>query len=813
MQKNDNWLLAGLFGVTLSTLCLEILDTRLLSVVTWYHLSFFAVSIAMFGMAAGALRVQLSGDRWKGDAARELLARETLMFAIAIPLCYLGTLAIPIPEGFSLRAVIALGLSTALLALPFYLSGVVVTLCLTRCGGKIGLLYFADLVGAACGALIIQPLLEHGNAASTAIACGSIAAIASACFRLDRGRLPVLPVVTAGLLAAFAFANHGSPPPIGVWYSKGKFVDPGDVEREEWNIHAQVIVRKPKPGPPIYWGPGSVATPFPNVNRMRMLIDGDAGTYMTQWDGDPTSLEWIRRDVTSLPHHLRRKGVAAVIGVGGGRDMLTGLWAEHRSVTGIEINDNFIELLEGPFREYANIATRSDVKLVHDEARSYLTRDDTRYDVLQMSLIDTWAATGAGAFTLSENGLYTVEAWRVFMNSLTPTGLFSVSRWYDPELVSETSRLLALATHALLERGVANPREHMALVAAGKVATLVVSPTPLSDVDRAGIREACKAQGFRYLLGPDQEPEGDHALGPIASARSFDELDRAVYDEWYDFRPPTDAQPYFFNLLRPAAAWTAMTGGVIERQNDAEIGGVLEGNMVATSSLMALVLVALIGALGIIALPLFAGRPKGLSTRELATGIAYFAAIGVGFLFVQVPFMQRFSVYLGHPSHAVVVILFSMILAAGIGSLCSERFAIEKNQRFPLIQPLSIAVLLVLWTLGIQPLIESTIQLGLFTRSVIVIIAVTPPSFLMGMCFPMGMRLVAQISADALPWMWATNGAASVLGGVLAMGVSIWTGIDTGLLIGAACYACLAIFASSLWRMGASRRTGNAGLE
>ncbi len=806
MQKNDTWLLAGLFGVTLSTLSLEILDTRFLSVVTWYHLSFFAVSVAMFGMAAGALRVQMSGDRWKGPAARAKLAQETLAFAVAIPLCYLATLAIPIPEGFSLRAVIALGLATGLLAMPFYLSGVVVTLCLTRCGGKIGLLYFADLVGAACGALLIQPLLEHTNAASTAILCGAVAALAAACFRMDQRRAPVAPLVTAGVLTALAFLNLGSPPPVGVWYSKGKFVDPGDVEREEWNIHAQVIVRKPKPGRPIYWGPGAVNTPFPDVDRMRMLIDGDAGTYMTEWDGSPASLEWIRRDVTSLPHHLRTGGTAGVIGVGGGRDLLTALWAEHASVVGIEINDNFIELLEGPFRDYANLATHPGVRLVHDEARSFLTRDETRYDVLQMSLIDTWAATGAGAFTLSENGLYTVEAWRVFLDAMKDDGLFSVSRWYDPRLVSETSRLLALATHALIERGAERPRDHMALVAAGKVATLIVSPSPLSDADLAGVRAACEREGFRYLLGPDHDDSGDNALARIAGATSMAELDAAVEDPWYDFRPPTDAQPYFFNLLRPAAAWKAMTGGTIERRNDAEIGGVLEGNMVATSSLMALVLVALVGALGIIVLPLMKGRPQGLKTSELAVGIGYFALIGVGFLFVQVPFMQRFSVYLGHPSHAVVVILFSMILAAGLGSLASERAPVETNKRFPLLQPLAIAALLVLWTLAVQPLIEHTIHFGLAARSAIVIVAVTPPSFLMGMCFPMGMRLVSRLSEDALPWMWATNGAASVLGGVLAMSVSIWTGIDTGLLIGAGCYALLSLAATRLWSAGERRR-------
>ena len=199
----------------------------------------------------------------------------------------------------------------------------------------------------------------------------------------------------------------------------------------------------------------------------------------------------------------------------------------------------------------------------------------------------------------------------------------------------------------------------------------------------------------------------------------------------------------------------------------------------------------------------YVDRSRRMHRNDLENIPAFWVA---GFLFVQVPFMQRFSVYLGHPSHAVVVILFSMILTAGIGSLFSERIGIEQSKRFPLLQPLSIAVLLVLWTLAIQPLIENTIQLGLFTRIVLVIAAVTPPSFLMGMCFPMGMRLVEQLSPDALPWMWATNGAASVLGGVLAMGVSIWTGIDTGLLIGAGCYAFLALVATRLSKAGARRR-------
>lgn len=171
--------------------------------------------------------------------------------------------------------------------------------------------------------------------------------------------------------------------------------------------------------------------------------------------------------------------------------------------------------------------------------------------------------------------------------------------------------------------------------------------------------------------------------------------------------------------------------------------------------------------------------------------------------------MQRFTVYLDHPSHAVVVILFSMILAAGLGNLASERAQIEPDRRFPLFQPLAIAALLVLWTLSIQPLIEGTIHFGLGARIVIVIASVTPPSFLMGMCYPMGMRLFDQPSSDALPWMWATNGAANVLGGLLARSVSIGTGSDTGLLAGAGCYAFLALAATTLWRAGRRRHGGH----
>ena len=189
-----------------------------------------------------------------------------------------------------------------------------------------------------------------------------------------------------------------------------------------------------------------------------MIVDGEAGTPMTEWDGNPASLDWVSYDVTALPYHLRKGGTVAVVGVGGGRDVLAAIWSGEPAITGIEINGNVLALLTRYHRRFTRLADHPGVQLVHDEGRAYLTRTRDRFDVIQMSLVDTWAATGAGAFTLSENSLYTIDAWRMFLDRLAPTGVLSVSRWFSPVRASETSRLLALAVRALLDRGVGSPQ-------------------------------------------------------------------------------------------------------------------------------------------------------------------------------------------------------------------------------------------------------------------------------------------------------------------------------------------------------------------
>ena len=785
--------LLGLFFITGATLMLEVLNTRLLSVVTWYHLSFFAVSMAMFGMAAGALQVYLRADRFTTANAFDNLFRYSIYFGASTILCHLAVIYTPldISEGWSMLAVAKMALITVAAAIPFFFSGVVVTVALTQVKGNSGLIYAVDLIGAAMGSIACLPLLGALDITSATFVVAAIALFGVFLFQLARGGArPLSWTAAAAAIIAAAIINNSSPQGFRVFYPKGNPIDYEQDTLEFWTIHGQIRVFPHIEAGPFFWGPGEGAPVIEGMRGQAMVIDGEAGTALTEWDGDRSNLDWPRFDVTALPYHLRPGGSAAVIGVGGGRDILTALWAGSPRITGIEINEAALRVLREDRRDFVRLDEQHEVEFVHDEARSYLTRAEERHDVIQMSLIDTWAATGAGAFTLSENGLYTVEGWQVFLDHLNPTGLFSVSRWYSPDALSETNRLISLAAMSLLRRGIERPANHIALVSRLSVATLLVSPQPLRSADIDAIERVAEEYGFTILHSPRQQ-SSEPLIRNVLAAGDERQLLAAAEHEYLDFTPPTDSRPYFFNILKPAVLFNA--GGELE-----DLGIVAGGNLLATYTLMLLCALALGGVLLVIAVPLLiAGRPK-IPNRVFLSGLLYFACIGTGFMMVQIPLMQRFSVYLGHPVYAVAVLLFSMILAAGAGSFLSDRIEVRRGSRWTLSIPAVIVSLLLLIYAIAGPLITATISQGLFVRCLIVVVLVSLPALPMGMCFPLGLRLFRTYSSQCLPWMWGMNGAAGVLASVCAVAISMWSGINTSLLVAIACYALLALPASFL---------------
>jgi hypothetical protein len=409
-----------------------------------------------------------------------------------------------------------------------------------------------------------------------------------------------------------------------------------------------------------------------------------------------------------------------------------------------------------------------------------------------MSLIDTWAATGAGAFTLTENGLYTVEAWDVFLSRLAPGGIFSVSRWYAPGDASETSRLVSLATASLLRRGVTDPRQHLVLAARGAVATLLASRDPFSAGDLETLANVANQIQYQILLAP-RRFEGNPLIERIASSKTLKDIDAAVAAEPFDYSPPTDDRPYFFNLLKPTR-YKELS------KEHPDNGGVVSGNLLASKTLMVLLAVLALAVLIVIFAPLARSALPQMSAPRFVTSVSYFALIGCGYMFVQIGLMQRFSIYLGHPTYAVAVILFGMITATGAGSFLSDRIPAEERPRWLLFLPAAAAIVIAAATLVMQPIIAGTIAQGLFVRCALTVLVVVPVSIGLGVFFPIGMRLVRRLASDGEPWMWGVNGAFGVLASALAVVVSMSLGIRATLLLGAGAYALLLIPCLALGR-------------
>lgn len=789
-KGNAAWLNAGLFCTTLATLALEILDGRLLSVVTWYHLSFLAVSLAMLGMAAGAVFVFLSGDAYRGERAPHTLARWALLFALILPISHVVNLSIPLPtlRGFQVMAIAPLAVSTMVLALPFFASGVVVTIALTRVGGSIGRLYAWDLIGAAAGCAGVVVLLEVLNLSSVALIAGAIAAAGAWCFARFAGqRQPLGPAVLATGLLAAALANGSGHRGLTVQFSKDKTLPAAaDIQRAAWNSHSFVVVQKTVDAPYFYWGAGARAR-SDRVPQAWMVIDGEAATPITKWSGSAADLDWVRHDVTAAPYAIR-DGEVAIIGVGGGRDILSALAAGNQHVTGIEINQILLDTLMRTYRDFAGIAAYGGVALIHDEARSFLTRAPGRYDVIQMSLIDTWAATGAGAFTLTENGLYTTEAWHVFLNALRPGGVFSVSRWFSPTRQSETTRLLALGVAAILERG-GDPRTQIVLISRGPVATLMMSNRPFQDADRERLLARARDEEFAVLASPWTPPASDRVRRAVLSG-STAELHAAVMDPDFDFTPPNDNRPYFFNQLRLRSF--AKTSGLPR-------DGLAWGNLSATKTLVALFLISTVLVAAIVVGPLVAAGASARRIPRFGAALTYFAAIGAGFMLIQIPFLQRFSVFLGHPVYTFAIVLLSMILFTGIGSYFSDRIPVAPGSPVRWL-PIAIAIAIATEAFLLPRVVHAATAWPLVGRSLVVLAFTGPLSLMLGCCFPVGMRLVGRLTDTGAAWMWGVNGGASVLASVVAVGISMWVGISANLALAAMCYLMLTFPMGALLR-------------
>lgn len=755
----------------------EVVLTRLLSVVCWYYLAFVSISMAMFGMTAGALAVQLRPRLFTAELVPRRLSQATLAMAVSLPLALMTMLAVPLEISYAVQTLYSFLLFSVVIAVPFFFSGMAVCLSLTRMPFPMGRIYSADLAGAALGCIASVALLSLMDAPSAIFLVSALVFCSASLYSVYAGetrRVKVAGYCAAAMLIAAcinASTLHGIQP---IW-SKGNLDRRNDIFAELWNPISRVIANSPQTGEPALWGP-SPRTPRQKVEELWLAIDSDAGTPITRFHGDLAPFQFLRYDVTSLGGQMRAGGSAAIIGVGGGRDVLNCAFNGFHRIVGIEVNSAVADLASHRLDWFSGFSKIPGFELHVDEGRSFLTRSPERFDLIQASLVDTWAATSAGAMTLSENALYTVDGWRVFYSRLKPEGIVTFSRWYSGSEKDQTYRLFAVAKAMLLSEGVTDPERHLVLVGSGDIATLLAGRDSFGGSDLRKLRGICDEMGFKPVFWPGETPEAAE-LRAIVRARSLNELAALRGRGDNDDSPVFDSSPYFFNSVH-----LAQVPGLILRP----IHG---ANKPAILFLVGFMSVAVLLVVSTIVLPAFLWTRKqdGAPTPQ-AGGIAYFIVIGLGFMLVEMAMMQQLSIFLGHPIYSLVVVLAGLILATGIGSLASDKLPLKSawQCRVPAI---AASATVGLYSLLVLPVAHTFTAAVLWERAAISLALVMPCGFLMGFCFPVGMRWMSTLRQEKnLPWMWALNGAAGTLGSFAAMVVSMDTSIHACVLAGAVCY-------------------------
>jgi hypothetical protein len=792
----------GIFLISFAVLLEELLLTRIFSVTMFYHLSFLVVSLAMLGFGASGLLVNL----WPGRFRRERLWSQLAWAAIGFGLATVVAVRTAFRVRVSLEVMGANWLRLALLYLlcfiPFLLGGLVVALILSYHAEQANRLYFFDLLGAALGCLVFIPATNWLGAPTAVLAGAAVAALSAVVLAGKEAPRPRRLAIVLGALAIVAGVanNLVRRPFFDVRIVKGEVQPP--MLALEWNSFSRVEVVGTKetmwePRPPFFAGYSKTLDAGFKIPEIWLRYDAGAATQITRFDGDASRLRHVRHDVTSAPHQMGPRRNVLVIGPGGGRDLLSALHMGSPSITGVEINPITIELMRGQFRDFSGglYAGFPGVTVINDEGRSFVRHATGEYDLIQASLVDTWAASAAGAHALTENNLYTVEAFEDYLRRLAPEGVVAFSRWFG-QPADESLRVVTLAIEALRRQGLGEAAPRVFVVRTNgeetglpSLGTILVKRSPFTPDELGRLRGWAEQMRFVIDYAPDDAALGvtpgdfHRLLGPDSS--------RFIAEFPADISAVHDDRPFFFNRV-PLVAWAAHRLGLPAAR--AGQGELTQGGQTLLLSLI----VTGVCTLLLLLLPLAAAGWKGktadsqslslaaVGRRRAALWALYFAGLGLGFIMVEIVLIQHFSLFLGYPVYSLSVVLFTVLLASALGSYWAGRWA--SGRALPRILALLCGVL-AFYAWALPRLLDATLSASTPLRIALAVLVVAPLGLLMGMPFPTGLRRAGREAAGLVSWAWAVNGGASVFGSTLTVLISMTYGFTASLLAGAVAYA------------------------
>jgi hypothetical protein len=785
------WL--SLFLLSAATLTFEINLTRLFSVAQFYHFAFMIVSIALLGFGASGTVLTIFPALQNEQPIRRL-GQLTFATGTSILIAFLLTNWLPF-DSFSIawdrRQVWILILHYVTLAAPFFFSGMALGFLLSVFPQSAGMTYAINLFGSATGciiALIVPSYLGGQGTVILSIALASMAGMISIPHQQSIRQPLLLATSVLFLFSLFdlglRLAGKSSFNFLELRISQYKSLSyalqfPGSqVIHRKWNAFSRIdIVRSGG----IHSVPGlsyRYLQPLPSLDGL--LVDGDDLSPILEPSADSTFVAYLPNAVA---FQLRPQSSVLILEPRGGLDIFTALALSSEGVTVTQINPLIVNAVP--------IYQEPRVQVYVESDRSYLRRAESKYDIIILSLTSSFHPVRSGAYTLAEDYRYTVESFQDVLAHLAPDGLLVATRWLqDPP--SEDLRLFALAVTAL-EKENADPRKQLVAFRGFNTATILLKNSSFTSAELSSIRSFLSERAFDLSYAPDIQPEETNKYNILPESKYYESYvsllnsnpREAFYENYeYDVRPPTDNHPFFGHYFK----WRQAPQIIAEfGQAWQPFGGA--GYFV----IVALLLLAIILANVLILLPVALSKQANRNSKSpfLARNLIYFGLLGFAFLFVEIPLLQRFILYLGNPAFAFTTVLFSLLFFSGWGSRLSERIPPR----------LSLALLVIL--IFTAPLLlpcffSSTLGLPLSIRLGLTILLLSPMGFLMGVPFPAGIRLMRpsqsansenEVQDGEVAWVWAVNGASSVVASMLSALMALTFGFNGVLTLGALCYA------------------------
>ena len=721
----------GVFLITFSGLIFEIGLTRIYSATIWYHFAFVAISVALLGWGLGGLALHTLKRRMV--PTMDKVALFAALYGISIPIALWVIVLFP----FRLDR---LGLYFITPLLPFFLAGVALSMAFHLRREIASTLYFADLAGASIGALIVTLFLQVLGGEATVLIAAVLPLVAAA---VMSKKLAPVAGLAAVVMAAAAFTNERTgvfrvtPGELKAMHRHMEETPGAHITQTGWNAYSRI----------------DAVEGFESPYLARLYIDSDAWTNVLQWDGDLEKARDFSTWYRALPFRLVKQPNTLIIGPGGGSDVLVALASGSKKVTAVELNPLMLQFVRHYGARAGNLYDRPDVEIVQSEGRTFISRTDRAFDVILLGFVDSWASVASGGLSLSENYLYTTQAFRGYYDHLTDDGVLAILRWDAdiPRLVSNSVALLGPAEAAkrvvvLLEKeenGRTDPPQMI----------FMLRKRPFTAEETDAMMNTWNLASPLIVPGRVAAPPfADLLSGKKTLAEYSSESPRRV-------DPVYDDSPFYFAVEKPWGMPYQMRQGLL----------------------------ALVEPVGVM-LVLFAafGKPRGEPVGPYAASVVYFACLGAGFIAIELTLLQNLVLLVGHPIYTLSVLLFTLLATSGIGSFLSPRVP-------TMVACVTVAALGTVGAFLLPILVPTLLPLGLAARIAIAILLIAPFGLLMGMPFPQGLRKTGRGALPPPPFYWGLNGVMSVLGSVGTVVIALLTGFHVAMIVGSACYLVAAV--------------------